>query len=114
MKKYKKKKLTLKSKKLGAYLHKGLNNIKRKFPSLFDVYGKGLIASMIFDKKIPNINYKLKLIVEDAMKNGLLLCYTGRESIKIGPPLTITKEALKEGLKIIEESVERIFKNEQN
>ena len=109
-----KKKLTLKSKKLGAYLHKGLNNIKRKFPSLFDVYGKGLIASMIFDKRVPNINYKLKLIVEDAMKNGLLLCYTGRESIKIGPPLTITKEALKEGLKIIEESVERIFKNEQN
>ena len=109
-----KKKLTLKSKKLGAYLHKSLNNIKRKFPSLFDVYGKGLIASMIFDKRVPNINYKLKLIVEDAMKNGLLLCYTGRESIKIGPPLTITKEALKEGLKIIEESVERIFKNEQN
>ena len=109
-----KKKLTHKSKKLGDYLHKGLNDMKRKFPSLFDVYGKGLIASMIFDKRVPNINYKLKLIVEDAMKNGLLLCYTGRESIKIGPPLTITKEALKEGLKIIEESVERIFKNEQN
>ena len=69
---------------------------------------------MIFDKRVPNINYKLKLIVEDAMKNGLLLCYTGRESIKIGPPLTITKEALKEGMIIFEESVERIFKNEQN
>ena len=33
-----------------------------------------------------------------------------RESIKIGPPLTITKEALKEGLEIIEESVEKYLK----
>ena len=96
------------------YLHKELNNIKKKFPNLFEVHGKGLIASMVFDKKISNINHKLKLIVEYAMKNGLLLCYTGRESIKIGPPLTITREALKEGLNIIEESVEKIFINEQD
>ena len=109
-----KKKLTLKSKNKGIFLHKGLNNIKKKFPNLFDVYGKGLIASMIFDKKILNINHKLKLLVEDSMKNGLLLCYTGRESIKIGPPLTITIDALAEGLEIIEKSVERIFLNEQD
>ena len=69
---------------------------------------------MIFDKKNPDINYKLRLVVETAMKHGLLLCYTGRESIKIGPPLTITREALKEGLDIIDESVGRIFKHDQN
>ena len=102
-------KLTAKSKKHGLYLHKGLNDIKKKFPNLFQVYGKGLIASMVFNKKIKNINHKLKLIVENSMRNGLLLCYTGRESIKIGPPLTITTEALKEGLKIIENSVGKIF-----
>ena len=66
---------------------------------------------MVFDKKIKNINYKLKLLVQDSMKNGLLLCYTGRESIKIGPPLTITIDALKEATQIIEQSVERIFFN---
>tara|TARA_B100000963_G_scaffold356741_1_gene377506 strand:- start:13523 stop:14857 length:1335 start_codon:yes stop_codon:yes gene_type:complete len=106
-----KQKLTSKSKKHGLYLHKGLNNISKKFPNLFRVYGKGLIASMVFDKKIKNINHKLKLVVEHSMKNGLLLCYTGRESIKIGPPLTISKEALNEGLKIIESSVGKIFPN---
>jgi 4-aminobutyrate aminotransferase-like enzyme len=46
------------------------------------------------------------------MRQGLLLCYTGRESIKIGPPLTITVSALKEGLSIIEKSIGRIFPNE--
>ena len=48
------------------------------------------------------------------MKSGLLLCYTGRESIKIGPPLTITKEALDEGLLVIEKSVKKVFLNEQD
>ena len=103
------KKLTLKSEKKGKILHKGLNNLSKKFPNLFKVYGKGLIASMIFDKKIKNINRKLKLLVEDAMKNGLLLCYTGRESIKIGPPLTITEDAIMEALEVIEKSITNIF-----
>ncbi len=109
-----KKKLTARSKKHGLYLHKGLHNISKKFPNLFDVYGKGLIASMVFNKKIKNINHKLKLVVENSMRNGLLLCYTGRESIKIGPPLTISTEALREGLKIIENSVGKIFPNGKN
>ncbi len=103
------KKLTLKSEKKGKILHKGLNSLSKKFPNLFKVYGKGLIASMIFDKKIKNINQKLKLLVEDAMKNGLLLCYTGRESIKIGPPLTITEDAIMEALEVIEKSITNIF-----
>ena len=69
---------------------------------------------MVFNKKIKNINHKLKLVVENSMRNGLLLCYTGRESIKIGPPLTISTEALREGLKIIENSVGKIFPNGKN
>ena len=108
------KKLTNASKKKGLYLHKGLKKIQKKIPNHFNVYGKGLIASMVFDKRIFNINNKLKLVVEEAMKSGLLLCYTGRESIKIGPPLTITKEALDEGLLVIEKSVKKVFLNEQD
>ena len=103
------KNLTLESEKKGKVLHEGLNNLSKKFPNLFKVYGKGLIASMIFDSKISKINHKLKLLVEDAMKNGLLLCYTGRESIKIGPPLTINKDAIKEALEVIENSIQNIF-----
>ena len=40
------------------------------------------------------------------MEKGLLLVHTGRESIKIGPPLTIPDEALDEGLEVFEEAVE--------
>ena len=43
------------------------------------------------------------------MKDGLLVVYTGRESIKIGPPLTITNSALKEGLDVLESNISKIF-----
>ena len=50
---------------------------------------------MIFNNKIKNINMKLRKLVELCIKDGLLMVYTERESVKIGPPLTITKDAIK-------------------
>ena len=52
---------------------KKLLAIKKKYPNLFNVYGKGLIAAIIFNKTKKNINKKLKLLVEKCMKDGLLL-----------------------------------------
>jgi 4-aminobutyrate aminotransferase-like enzyme len=43
------------------------------------------------------------------MQKGLLVVYTGRESIKIGPPLTISDEALEEGLDVLRESIEELL-----
>ena len=53
---------------------------------------------------------KLRKLVELCIKDGLLMVYTGRESVKIGPPLTITKDAIKEGTDIIEKNISLIFK----
>ena len=103
------KKLTDKAKINGQLMHKKLLAIKKKHPNLFNVYGKGLIAAIIFNKSQKNINKKLKLLVEKCMKDGLLIVYTGRESVKIGPPLTITKTAIIEGTQIIEKNINLIF-----
>jgi 4-aminobutyrate aminotransferase-like enzyme len=103
------KKLTDKARINGQLMHKKLLAIKKKHPNLFNVYGKGLIAAIIFNKSQKNINKKLKLLVEKCMKDGLLLVYTGRESVKIGPPLTITKSAITEGTQIIEKNINLIF-----
>jgi 4-aminobutyrate aminotransferase-like enzyme len=43
------------------------------------------------------------------MQKGLLVVHTGRESIKIGPPLTISDEALLEGVTVIGESIAEII-----
>ena len=48
------------------------------------------------------------------MHKGLLVVHTGRESIKISPPLTISEEALKEGIYVIEETISEIIQEEFN
>ena len=104
-----KKKLTDNARVKGELLHKNLLKISHKFPDLIDIYGKGLIAAMVFNRNQKNINSKLKKLVELCIKDGLLLVYTGRESVKIGPPLTITKDAINEGTEIIKKNINILF-----
>ena len=105
----KNKNLTKKAQQNGIILHKKLKNISQNYPNLFEVHGKGMIAALIFRKKIKNVEKKLRILVENCISDGLLLVYTGRESIKLGPPLTITKSAIIEGVDIIERNIRKVF-----
>ena len=40
-----------------------------------------------------------------ALQMGVLLVHTGRESIKLGPPLVITEEAIIESIEVIEDAL---------
>ena len=91
------------SKKLGEKFHKELNVIKNKYiEHLHWVEGKGLLAALIFknsdNEPLPSL---CDSIAELCMQRGLLVVHTGRESIKLAPPLSINEEALLEGLKCI-------------
>lgn len=109
----KKNKLVFQSKKKGIVLFKMLNKIKNDNENLISyVCGKGLIAALIFNKDIPNISKKVTKVVFECMYNGLLVVHTGRESIKIGPPLTISTKALIEGVNVLEKSISKVFGNE--
>lgn len=92
----------------GELLFNGLNNIKSKFPNrISGCYGKGLIASIVFcdpDTGLPDGPFA-SAVAERCMQKGLLVVHTGRESIKIGPPLIIEDEALLEGLNVLNESI---------
>jgi 4-aminobutyrate aminotransferase-like enzyme len=92
---------------LGIQLHAGLNDIQREFPNhLAHVLGKGLLAALVFNdaagRPLPELCDR---ICEEAMRRGLLLVHTGRESIKIAPPLSIEPDALAEGLQVLREVV---------
>jgi len=41
------------------------------------------------------------------MQKGLLVVHTGRESIKIGPPLTISENCLREGVAVLDETIQQ-------
>jgi 4-aminobutyrate aminotransferase-like enzyme len=43
------------------------------------------------------------------MQKGLLVVHTGRESIKLGPPLIITDDAMMEAVQIIDESINEVI-----
>jgi len=42
------------------------------------------------------------------MQKGLLVVHTGRESIKMGPPLTITDAALLEGIEVLGQCIAEV------
>lgn len=103
--------LVKESERKGKILHLRLNALKRKYSDrISHIFGKGLLAGIIF--KTPETGEPDTLfasrVCEKAMQKGLLLVHTGRESIKIGPPLTILDEALEEGLNVLNESIEEL------
>ncbi|KKM13384.1 hypothetical protein LCGC14_1716810, partial [marine sediment metagenome] len=82
------------SERLGKLLHRELKKI---FPKC-EINGKGLLAGIIMPREeATKICYK-------AMKKGLLLILTHTDSIKIAPPLCITKKNLLKGLDILRRS----------
>ncbi len=87
------------SQQKGEVLHDRLNELKDKYPEfIVEINGKGLLAAIITKTKEQSDK-----VCELAKQRGLLLVHTGRESIKIGPPLTITTDALLEGIEVIAE-----------
>ena len=95
------KKILKKVNENGKVLKEGLDEIMKNNSCVKYVMGKGMIYALIFDKEINDVGGKLRKVCFKAMQNGLMVVCTGRESIKIGPPLTITKAAIKEGLYVL-------------
>lgn len=95
----------------GELLSKALHGLQSKFPDrLHRILGKGLIAAVLLkDPKTgePDGAFASK-VAERCMQKGLLVVHTGRESIKIGPPLTITDAALLEGVEVLGEAITEI------
>jgi 4-aminobutyrate aminotransferase-like enzyme len=104
--------LVSESSRKGIILLQGLEAIQKKYPNhISRVLGKGLVAAILITDPRTGLADPLtaSLICEKAMHKGLVLVHTGRESIKMGPPLTIPDGALQEGLTVLEESIQEII-----
>jgi 4-aminobutyrate aminotransferase-like enzyme len=96
------------SSRKGEILKAKLDIIKEKSNGrISHILGEGLISAILFNYKNTDQADIItpSLIAEKCYEKGLLVVHTGRESIKLGPPLTITDNALLEGLDILEESI---------
>ncbi|MDD5686712.1 MAG: aspartate aminotransferase family protein [Elusimicrobia bacterium] len=111
----KKEKLAEKSKKLGEILIPELRRIREKYPHVLGcVQGKGLVGGIQVVKKgtkEPDPDTATK-INEKCFQKGLLMFSpvgVNGECIKICPPLIINREALIEGIKVLEEACDEVL-----
>ena len=98
--------------KLGPILLKGLEAIQAKHPEVVGrVAGRGLVAGMqmvVPGEKKPNHDLAFDIILRCFHKGLLLFAPVGAwgQTVKICPPLTITQEALEDGLSVLAECVD--------
>ena len=74
-----------------------------KFKSVTDINCKGMIAGIIFHDESTATK-----VVKECVYNGVLPVYTFKNSIKLGPPLTMTKDAIKEALGVISDCIQKV------
>lgn len=97
--------------KIGNYMMKRLEEMKENYEIIGDVRGIGLMigVEIVKDRKSKNYGTKERTdILCKASEKGLLLLPAGTSSIRISPPLILTKEQADLGLDIFEDSVKEV------
>lgn len=86
--------------RVGRILFRGLQALKKRFPFIREVRGKGLILGMELEQDGSKI-------VRDCMESGLLLNCTAQKVLRFLPPLTIGKSEIELALSILEKVLAR-------
>jgi 4-aminobutyrate aminotransferase-like enzyme len=112
LKKIVREKLTENAARLGSILEKALRDIQARHPSVIGHYScRGLVAGLqmtIPGKKEPNHDLAHSIVERCFHKGLLFFCPVGAwgQTVKIAPPLTITEDALREGIAVLGEAVD--------
>jgi acetylornithine/N-succinyldiaminopimelate aminotransferase len=80
---------------MGKYFARSLDGLKKRFPFIRQIRGKGLIIGVELD-------IEGNKIADACMQEGLLLNCTAAKVLRFVPPLTITKKEIDRALAILE------------
>jgi 4-aminobutyrate aminotransferase len=93
---------------VGEYMIDVLEEIQTSHPSMGDVRGKGMMIGVEFVKdrehKAPAEALRDR-VVDLAFEHGLLLLGCGKSTIRISPPLCLTKSEADEGLEVFDRTI---------
>jgi len=93
---------------MGAYIMDILEEIKVEHPSIGEARGIGLMIGVEFVKdhliKEPDANLRDQ-VVDEAFQRGLLLLGCGSSTIRLAPPLSVTRSEIDEAMEIFEECI---------
>ncbi|MDA4128492.1 MAG: acetyl ornithine aminotransferase family protein [Thaumarchaeota archaeon] len=102
------------AKRLGGFAMKRLLEMKDRYEIVGDVRGMGLLigVEIVRSKRTKEFgDEETHTIIEHCFKSGLLAISAGRNTIRVIPPLNVSKEELDEGLNILEESIALVNRN---
>lgn len=112
-------KLVENSARVGQVMHEALGKIMKKYPDRAGAcHGRGLVAGLQMVKKgteTPDADLAWN-VIRICMEKGLLMFAPvgfGGGTVKIAPPLCITKEAVLEGVAVIDEAISQALSEEK-
>jgi acetylornithine/LysW-gamma-L-lysine aminotransferase len=83
------------SEKMGDFFREGLEKLKEKHSIIREIRGKGLMIGV-------ELKFEVKDILMNLMKEGVLMLYSGRNILRILPPLVISKEDITKVLETLD------------
>ncbi len=83
------------SEKMGKIFREGLEKLKEKHSIIREIRGKGLMIGV-------ELKFEVKDILMNLMKEGVLMLYSGRNILRILPPLVISKEDITKVLQTLD------------
>ena len=86
---------------IGGALRQGLEALAQRFGFIREVRGKGLLLGMEMDRECGPM-------VQECMREGLLVVLAGANVLRMVPPLTIQQADVDEALEILERVLERV------
>lgn len=87
--------LVANSEKVGKIFKDGLMKLKDKYKIIRDVRGLGMMLGV-------EMRFDVKDILLDGIKNGILLLYSGRNILRLLPPLVMNEEEVNKSLQLIQ------------
>jgi acetylornithine/LysW-gamma-L-lysine aminotransferase len=88
--------------KVGNIFKEGLERLKEKHSIIREVRGKGLMIGV-------EMKFEVKDILLDGISEGVLLLYSGRNILRLLPPLVISESDIKKVLEVLD----RLFTKEE-
>jgi LysW-gamma-L-lysine/LysW-L-ornithine aminotransferase len=83
---------------VGSYFKDGLIKLKEKHRIVRDVRGLGMMLAL-------ELRFDVRNLLLDGIRHGLLMLYSGKNIIRLLPPLLMDKETISEALEIMDEII---------
>jgi 4-aminobutyrate aminotransferase len=94
--------------RMGKVAMTRLDEMKEQYEIVGDVRGKGLFigVELVKDKKSKERGIReAEVVTKTCFKNGLILITAGRNTLRVIPPLNVSREELEEGLDVMESAI---------